>query len=78
MDRGRNQSDRQMNGHSANAGIDLGAISVFVIARDAERTAEVFGQRRLAEQAGLFESSEVGRSRRLANPHSARKAGVVT
>jgi hypothetical protein len=37
-----------------------GAIFVFVIACDAERAAEFFGQRRLAEQAGLFEAVEVG------------------
>jgi hypothetical protein len=41
-------------------GIDLGGISVFVIARDAERAAQFFGQRRLAEQAGVFEPVEVG------------------
>jgi ProQ/FINO family len=37
---------------------DLDAI--FVIIPDAERTAEVFGQWRLAEQAGVFEPGEVG------------------
>jgi hypothetical protein len=35
-------------------------VAVFVIARDAERAAEFFGQRRLAEQAGVFEPGEVG------------------
>jgi uncharacterized membrane protein YdjX (TVP38/TMEM64 family) len=35
-------------------GCTRGAIFVFVIARDAERAAQFFGQRRLAEQAGLF------------------------
>jgi hypothetical protein len=34
-------------------GCTRGAIFVFVIARDAERAAQFFGQRRLAEQAGV-------------------------
>jgi hypothetical protein len=33
---------------------------VFLIAPDAERVAEFFWQRRLAEQAGVFEPGEVG------------------
>jgi hypothetical protein len=39
--------------------VDLGAIFAFVIVLDAERAA-VFGQRRLSEQAGVFEHGEVG------------------
>ena len=54
-----------------------GAVLVFicVIAPDAERAAELVGQRRLADEAGVLEP---GRSRRLGNPHSVRNAGVVT
>jgi hypothetical protein len=53
---------------------DLGAI--FVIVSDAERAAEFFGQRRLAEQAGLFEPVEVGQiaqARQSPQPEEGRR-----
>jgi hypothetical protein len=56
---------------------DLSAIFVFVIVPDAERAAEVFGQGRLAEQAGVFEPGEVGEiAQARQSPH--RNAEVVT
>ena len=49
-------------------GCTRGAIFVFVIARDAERAAQFFGQRRLAEQAGFFEAVEIGEIAQAGQP----------
>jgi hypothetical protein len=59
---------------------DLRPIFVFVIAPDAERAAQFFGQRRLAEQAGVFEPGEVGeiaQARRLTPAQYRRSVGMI-
>jgi hypothetical protein len=58
--------------------IDRRAVFIFVIVLDAECAAQFFGQRRLAEQARLFEPVEVGQIAQAGQSHSARNAGVVT
>jgi hypothetical protein len=60
--------------------VDLGAIFVVLIVPDAERAAQFFGQRRLAEQAGVFELGEVGeiaQARRLTPAQYRRSAGMI-
>jgi hypothetical protein len=51
---------------------------VFVIIPDAERAAQFFGQRRLAEQAGLFEPVEVGEIAQALQSPQPQDVGVVT